>query len=72
MPIIRHAPLSAAAETLVMLLLPFREEDNVLRKNIESLRSSALSLMPEGLENGINPQDMADLIQFLQTFQDRM
>ncbi len=46
------------------------EEDNVLRKNIESITSSSLSLMPEGLESAINEQQMADLIKFLQTYKD--
>jgi putative heme-binding domain-containing protein len=42
------------------------EEDAVLRKNIKSLNSSALSMMPEGLESLIDEQQMADLIQYLQ------
>lgn len=46
------------------------EEDNVFRRNIESITSSSLSLMPEGLEAAINEQQMADLIRFLQTYQD--
>jgi putative heme-binding domain-containing protein len=45
-------------------------QDTVLRKNIKSLRSTGLSLMPEGVEGGINPQQMADLIAYLQTYQD--
>ena len=31
------------------------------------MQSSGLSLMPEGLETAINHQEMADLIEFLQT-----
>lgn len=34
---------------------------------VQSLRSTSLSLMPEGIESGLNPQQMADLLQFLQT-----
>ena len=45
-------------------------EDAVLRKNIQSLTSSASSLMPEGLEAGINEQQMADFIQYLQIHKD--
>ena len=37
----------------------------VLRKDVAALRGSNLSLMPEGLENGLQPQDLADLIGFL-------
>jgi putative membrane-bound dehydrogenase-like protein len=40
-------------------------EEKVLRSEIKELRASALSLMPEGLEQAIAPQDMADLIAWL-------
>jgi putative heme-binding domain-containing protein len=40
-------------------------EDMVLRSEIEELVSSGKSLMPEGLEQKIPPQEMADLIAFL-------
>lgn len=39
----------------------------ILRTELASLRSSSLSLMPEGLEAGLNPADMAALIAFLKT-----
>jgi len=39
----------------------------VLRKDITSLKSANVSLMPDGLEAGLAPQDLADLIQFLRT-----
>ena len=41
-------------------------EETILRQNIAKMASSGLSLMPEGLEANIQPQDMADLISFLQ------
>jgi putative membrane-bound dehydrogenase-like protein len=53
--------------TSVTLRRPGGAEDTVLRKNIKALRSTALSLMPEGLEAGIDPGQMADLLRFLQT-----
>ena len=40
-------------------------EEKVLRSEIRELRASTLSLMPEGLEQAIGPQDMADLIAWL-------
>jgi putative heme-binding domain-containing protein len=40
-------------------------QETILRRNIESIASSGISLMPEGLEAAIPPQDMADLIAFL-------
>lgn len=54
--------------TSVTLRRPGGAEDTVLRKNIRALRSTALSLMPEGLETGIDAAQMADLLRFLQTF----
>src|SRR5262249_25012183 len=40
--------------------------ETVLRSEIKSLKSSSLSMMPEGLEQGMTPQDLADLIRFVQ------
>lgn len=40
-------------------------EDAVLRREIDELRASGKSLMPEGFEQTITPQDMADLLHFL-------
>jgi putative membrane-bound dehydrogenase-like protein len=39
--------------------------DTVLRSEIQSLTSPGISLMPEGLEAAITPQQMADLIAYL-------
>jgi putative membrane-bound dehydrogenase-like protein len=43
------------------------KQDTVLRSNIESLTSSGKSLMPEGLEKEITPEQLADLISFVRT-----
>ena len=40
-------------------------DEVILRQNIAKLTSSAVSLMPEGLESAITVQDMADLLAFL-------
>jgi putative membrane-bound dehydrogenase-like protein len=37
------------------------------RDTIKSMRSAGLSMMPEGLEEGMKPQDLADLIEFVIT-----
>jgi putative heme-binding domain-containing protein len=37
----------------------------ILRNNIEEMRSNNLSLMPEGLEQSISVEEMADLLAFL-------
>lgn len=41
------------------------ESHEVLRSNITGMTSSGLSLMPEGLEIGLDPPAMADLIAFV-------
>jgi putative heme-binding domain-containing protein len=40
-------------------------EETVLRTNIEAIASTGKSLMPEGMETRIKPQEMADLLAFL-------
>lgn len=40
-------------------------ETTVLRQNIETIRSTGKSLMPEGFEEKITPQEMADLLALL-------
>jgi putative heme-binding domain-containing protein len=37
----------------------------LLRRDLEELRSSGKSLMPDGLEKDLSPQDLADLIKFV-------
>jgi putative heme-binding domain-containing protein len=56
-----------AAETAnsVTMKLPDASQKTVLRNQIASLQSQNLSLMPEGLEAALTPQDVADLITFL-------
>jgi len=41
-------------------------ERMILRNQILSVRSSGLSLMPDGLDAALNPRKMADLIAFIQ------
>jgi putative heme-binding domain-containing protein len=41
--------------------------DTIERSEIDELRASGLSLMPEGLEKQIDPQSMADLLAYLQS-----
>ncbi len=57
------------AETANSLTIKTAAGDSrvVLLTNIKSLRSANISLMPEGLEAGLTPQDLADLIQFVRT-----
>ena len=48
------------------------ETVTILRKDIEAIKSSGKSLMPEGLEKKINHQQMADLLQFLLKINERV
>jgi putative membrane-bound dehydrogenase-like protein len=56
-----------AAETANSVTLRRAEDitDTVARSEIEVLRSSNLSIMPEGLEKQIDPAAMADLLAYL-------
>ncbi|MEO1216690.1 MAG: PVC-type heme-binding CxxCH protein [Bacteroidota bacterium] len=42
------------------------KEELIAKKNIEKLSSLGISFMPEGLEEGLTPEDFADLLAFLQ------
>ena len=44
-------------------------ETSILRSNVKGSSSSGLSLMPEGLEAGLQMQDMADLLTFIEDLQ---
>lgn len=56
-----------ASETAPSIVLKSADgsKRTILRQDIASLRSTHLSLMPDGLENGLSKQDVADLISFL-------
>lgn len=43
------------------------KQETILRQQIDRLRASDKSLMPEGLEKDLHPQDIADLIAYLRT-----
>ncbi|MHC5541612.1 c-type cytochrome, partial [Singulisphaera rosea] len=43
--------------------------DIISRGQIEEIASSGISLMPEGLEQGMEPQALADLIGYLRSLQ---
>jgi putative membrane-bound dehydrogenase-like protein len=56
-----------AEETATTIKLRRAEgiEETLLRSEIDQLRSTGASLMPEGLEQTLRPQELADLIAFL-------
>jgi putative heme-binding domain-containing protein len=56
-----------AAETGTSVTLKRQENasDTVLRANIEELKSTGQSIMPEGLEKQLDQQALSDLIAYL-------
>jgi putative heme-binding domain-containing protein len=52
----------------VTIVAPNGIENTVLRRDIESMQASVLSPMPEGLEDGLSVEDMANLLAFVQDF----
>jgi putative heme-binding domain-containing protein len=53
------------SENSIALMESDGVEVELLRDDLEALRSSDLSFMPEGLEVGLAPQDFADLFAFI-------
>ena len=50
----------------VTLRRPGTQDEFVPRERVVELQASGKSLMPDGLEAGLTPQDIADLLAFLQ------
>jgi putative membrane-bound dehydrogenase-like protein len=57
-----------AAETASSLTLRRgeKQEDTILRTQVEKIEATGKSLMPDGLEAQVNKQELADLITYLQ------
>ena len=60
--------LTAESASSITLLRAERQTDVVLRKDIDEIASTGISLMPEGLEKSISFQEMADLLVFLKNW----
>jgi hypothetical protein len=59
---------SIAAETQWAIMLRGGSEEGdatALRKNVASIRASSVSLMPDGLEDNLGKQGLADVIAYL-------
>lgn len=57
--------LAAETGTAITLRGQQAKDETVLRADLETLRGSGKSLMPEGLEKDLPPQDLADLVAYL-------
>lgn len=60
--------LSSETATSITLKQPEGKTVTLLRDEVEEVRSSGVSLMPEGLEKNVPHQDMADLISFIKNW----
>ncbi len=61
--------IAAETATGVTLRRADNLSDNVLRIDIDQLKSTGQSLMPEGLERQIDRQQMADLLEYLKSLE---
>jgi putative membrane-bound dehydrogenase-like protein len=59
--------IAAESGAAVTVRQAFGKEDVVSRANIKKMQSQGQSLMPEGLEAGLAPQDLADLLEWIET-----
>jgi len=57
--------LVSETATSITLLGPEAKQETVLRSDIVSLQTTGQSLMPEDIQQGLTPQQMADLIAWL-------
>ena len=60
------ASIDSESATTLTLKLSDGSERALLRKDVKTLESTGKSLMPEGLGTAMEPQDIADVIAFLQ------
>ena len=57
--------LATETGSSITLLAAEGKRQSILRSDIDELQASTKSLMPEGLEKDLQPQDLADVIQFI-------
>jgi putative membrane-bound dehydrogenase-like protein len=59
--------IAAETATSIKLRRAEKAEDTILRRQIDTIRATAKSLMPEGLEKQLSKQDVADVIAYLRS-----
>ncbi|MEY2429872.1 MAG: hypothetical protein QOJ40_2757, partial [Verrucomicrobiota bacterium] len=57
--------VNAETATTLTLVQAGGTQEKILRSDLAEIRASGLSLMPEGLEQNMTPQDLANLIAYL-------
>lgn len=60
-----------ASETpaTITLRMAWGQQTTIQRRRIKSLRAAGMSMMPQGLEEGLKPADFADLMAYIQSDQ---
>jgi putative membrane-bound dehydrogenase-like protein len=60
--------LTAESASSITLVRAEKQMDVVLRKDVDEIASTGISLMPEGFEKHISVREMADLLHFLKNW----
>jgi hypothetical protein len=61
--------IAAEMATSIELRRAENTTDTVLRIDIEAMKSTGMSLMPEGLDKQIDKRALADLLEYLRRFE---
>jgi len=59
--------ITSKTETDIDLKLPGGANQHIKRSDVQSMKETKESLMPEGLYQNISTQDMANLLQYLES-----
>ena len=62
-----HDGLIVSESSAAVTIRGETQDVTVLRENIKHLRSSSISLMPEGLEKNLSRRELADVISYLRS-----
>jgi putative heme-binding domain-containing protein len=57
--------IASETTSAITVLQAYGKSEVIPRTNIKRMRSLGQSLMPEGLEQGLSPQDLANLLQYI-------
>ena len=64
-PLVVNGVIGTETANSMTLRRAERQETTVLRRDIAEMHASGVSLMPEGVEKVLSPQDFADLLELL-------
>lgn len=64
---VKTGAIASETPTSITLRQPLGKQETVSRSEIETVTSSGKSLMPDGLEKKVTPDEMRDLIEFVRS-----